>query len=56
MRAHRPRRRTCGTLEYPLDAFAGQTVVLLVKISYGGKVAALNEEAFLDEISVVPAQ
>ncbi len=51
-----PAEANWRTLEYPLDAFAGQTVVLLVKISYGGKVAALNEEAFLDEISVVPAQ
>lgn len=41
------------TLEYPLTGYAGKTVGIVVKVSYGGKVAAINEEAFFDEISVV---
>ncbi len=41
------------TLRYPLDAWAGRTVGLVVKVSYGGPKAVGNEEAFFDEISVV---
>ena len=41
------------TLEYPLTDYAGKTVGIVVKVSYGGKVAVMNEEAFFDEISVV---
>jgi len=41
------------TLEYPLTDWAGKTVGIVVKVSYGGKVAAMNEEAFFDEISVI---
>ncbi len=41
------------TLEYPLTGYAGKTIGIVVKVSYGGKVAAMNEEAFFDEISVV---
>jgi hypothetical protein len=28
-------------------------VGIVVKVAYGGKVAAVNEEAFFDEISVI---
>ncbi len=41
------------TLEYPLNEHAGKTVGIVVKISYGGANALMNEEAFFDEISVV---
>ena len=41
------------TLEYPLTDYAGKTVGIVVTVSYGGEVKALNEEAFFDEISVV---
>jgi hypothetical protein len=41
------------TLEYPLSPYAGRTVGIVVKVAYGGKVAAVNEEAFFDEISVI---
>ncbi len=44
------------TFEYPLSAFAGNTVALVVKVAYGGRVAVFNEEAFFDEISVVTEQ
>jgi hypothetical protein len=40
------------TLEYPLEAHAGRTVGLVVKVSYGGPKGVFNEEAFFDEISV----
>ena len=41
------------TLEYPLKDYAGKTVGIVAKVSYGGEVPAMNEEAFFDEISVV---
>ena len=41
------------TLDYPLTDYAGKTVGIVVKVSYGGKIKALNEEAFFDEISVI---
>ena len=41
------------TLHYPLEAHAGKTVGLVVKVSYGGPKGVFNEEAFFDEISVV---
>ncbi len=41
------------TLQYPLQQFAGKTAGIVVKVSYGGKVPVMNEEAFFDEISVV---
>ncbi len=41
------------TLDYPLKEYAGKTVGIVVKISYGGTVALMNEEAFFDEISIV---
>jgi multimeric flavodoxin WrbA len=40
-------------LEYPLRAFAGKTVGLVVKVAYGGPKGVFNEEAFFDEISVL---
>ena len=40
-------------LEYPLTDYAGKTIAIVVKVSYGGKVSTMNEEAFFDEISVV---
>ena len=40
-------------LSYDLAAFAGREVCLVVRIAYGGELAAvMNEEAFLDEFSV----
>ena len=41
------------TLDYPLSDYAGKTVGIVVKVSYGGKIGAVNEEAFFDEISVI---
>jgi len=41
------------SLEYPLNGYSGSTVGIAVKVSYGGKVPGMNEEAFFDEISVV---
>ncbi len=41
------------TLRYPLHDHAGKTVGIVVKVSYGGTVPILNEEAFFDAISVV---
>lgn len=41
------------TLEYPLKDYVGKTVGIVVRISYGGEVPVMNEEAFFDEISVV---
>ena len=40
------------TLEYPLGEYAGKTVGLMVKVAYGGPKGVMNEEAFLDEITV----
>ncbi len=42
------------TLEYSLEPYAGKAISIVVKIAYGGAVTAMNEEAFLDELSVVP--
>ena len=41
------------TLDYPLTDYAGKTVGIVVEVSYGGKIGALNEEAFFDEISEI---
>ena len=49
-----PNAKLWRTLEYPLQAYAGKTVGLAVKVSYGGPKGVFNEEAFFDEISVVP--
>jgi hypothetical protein len=40
------------TLEYSLDEYADKSVGIVVEVSYGGAVAAMNEEAFFDEISI----
>ena len=48
-----PSETNWRTLRYPLDAHAGKTVGIVVRASYGGPNAVNNEEAFLDEISVV---
>ena len=40
------------TLEYPLEPYAGQTVSVIVKVSYGGPHGVFNDEAFFDEISI----
>ena len=47
-----PAAENWQTFEYPLVEYAGKTIGIIVKVSYGGKIAALNEEAFFDEISV----
>lgn len=48
-----PSAENWRTLEYPLKKFAGMTVGIIIEVSYGGKVAVMNEEAFFDEISVI---
>jgi hypothetical protein len=40
------------TREFPLKPYAGQTVSVIVKVSYGGPHGINNDEAFFDEISV----
>ncbi len=40
------------TFDYPLAPYAGQTVCLVIKVSYGGPHGVCNDEAFFDEISV----
>ncbi len=49
-----PAEANWRTLEYPLAPYAGQTVGLVVQVAYGGPHGVCNEEAFFDEISVVP--
>jgi hypothetical protein len=49
-----PSEKNWRTLEYPLKPYAGKTVGLVVKIAYGGPFGVFDEEAFFDEISVVP--
>jgi hypothetical protein len=34
------------TLQFPLKDYAGKTVGIVVKVSFGGKVPVMNEEAF----------
>ena len=41
------------TLTYDLADFAGETVGIVLTISYGGPNGTMNDEAFFDEISVV---
>jgi hypothetical protein len=48
-----PSETNWRTLRYPLDGYAGKTVGIVVRVSYGGPNGMTNEEAFLDEISVV---
>jgi len=48
-----PDAKNWRTLEYPLKEYAGNTVGIVVKVSYGGPKGVFNEEAFFDEISVV---
>jgi len=48
-----PSEKNWRTLRYPLDAFAGKTVGIVLRVSYGGPNGVTNEEAFFDEISVV---
>ncbi|MHB8971359.1 MAG: hypothetical protein ACYC3X_18640 [Pirellulaceae bacterium] len=40
------------TFDYALAPYAGQTISVVVKVSYGGPHGVCNEEAFFDEISV----
>jgi hypothetical protein len=40
------------TLEYSLEPYAGQTISVIVKVSYGGPHGVFNDEAFFDEMSV----
>jgi hypothetical protein len=47
-----PDARHWRTLEYPLDAYAGQTIGLVVRVSYGGPGGIFNEEAFFDALRV----
>ncbi len=49
-----PGEKNWRTLEYPLKPYVGKTVGLVVKVAYGGPHGVCNEEAFFDEISVVP--
>jgi len=49
-----PAETNWRTLEYPLHAYAGQQVSLVIQVAYGGPHGVCNEEAFFDEISVLP--
>jgi hypothetical protein len=40
------------TFDYALEPYAGQTISVVVKVSYGGPHGVCNDEAFFDEISV----
>lgn len=40
------------TREYPLAPYAGKTITVIVKVSYGGPRGVCNEEAFFDEIGI----
>jgi hypothetical protein len=48
-----PSAENWRTLQYDLKAYAGQTVGIVVEVSYGGPNGVMNEEAFFDEVSVV---
>ena len=49
-----PSERNWRTVEAPIPAeLAGQTVGLVVQVSYGGPKKIGNEEAFIDRIEVV---
>ncbi len=48
-----PSEKNWHTLEYPLEKWAGKTVGLAVMVSYGGPNGVYNEEAFVDEFSVL---
>jgi hypothetical protein len=48
-----PAEKNWQMVEYPLPDSAGKTVGLILKIAGGGKAPWLNEEAFLDELSVI---
>lgn len=50
-----PSEANWRTLEYELPAGLGTDVGVVVRVAYGGAVGAMNEEAFFDEISLVPA-
>lgn len=47
-----PSAENWRTLQYPLDAYAGKTIGVVVKVSYGGPHGVNNDEAFFDEISI----
>jgi hypothetical protein len=48
-----PSEQNWKDLKYPLDAYRGKEVGLVVKIAGGGRLSKwINEEAFLDEFSV----
>lgn len=49
----RPSPDNWRTLEISLKEYAGRTVGLVVRAAYGGKKGVMNEEAFLDEMSVL---
>jgi hypothetical protein len=40
------------TLEYSLEPYAGHTIGIIVKVSYGGPHGVCNDEAFFDEITI----
>lgn len=50
-----PSAENWQTVQYDLPECAGQAVGVVIEVAYGGKVAAMNEEAFFDEIGIVPA-
>jgi hypothetical protein len=47
-----PAAENWRTLEYDLAGYAGKTVTVVLRVSYGGQYTAQNEEAFFDEISI----
>jgi hypothetical protein len=48
-----PSEKNWKTLTYGLESYAGKTVGIVIKVSYGGPSGVNNEEVFFDEISVV---
>lgn len=48
-----PSEANWRTLEYALPEGIGEDVGVVVEVGYGGPNAAMNEEAFLDEVSLV---
>jgi len=48
-----PSEKNWRTQQYTLEDYAGKTVGIVLKVSYGGPHGVQNEEVFFDEISVV---
>jgi hypothetical protein len=51
-----PSEENWRVMVYDLEPFAGKTVAVVLRVSYGGPNGVNNEEAFFDEISVEAKQ